>query len=217
MPSSKASIIKKAPKQKRSKARREEILKAANNLVTFAASSAFPNLDTVTTTIIAQEANIPVGSVYQYFTDRNDILLALYTHAYDDIEKSVSTALEALKPCEDFKTIIHILLTKFWETANTHASFKLLTRWSNSQGSVRDKTPDEVGGLGTIIERTLALSSVEIGNDRYNAVVKTVTVAISVLVDQAIEENNKTKAKQLIDELTILISSYIGYYKTTER
>ena len=62
---------RRVPRQERSRRRVEQVLDAASRLVLE------QGVDTLTTRAIAEAAEIPVASLYQYFHDKDDILLAL--------------------------------------------------------------------------------------------------------------------------------------------
>ncbi|MEM9599415.1 MAG: TetR/AcrR family transcriptional regulator [Pseudomonadota bacterium] len=72
MPDVSASRRKSPPKQARSIAKRNAILDAAERLI------ANHSPGSLGTQQIAAEAGIPIGSVYRYFTDIDDVLLSLF-------------------------------------------------------------------------------------------------------------------------------------------
>lgn len=65
------SVARRVPRQERSRRRVEQILDAASGLVLA------EGVDALTTRSIARAAGVPVASLYQYFHDKEDILLAL--------------------------------------------------------------------------------------------------------------------------------------------
>ena len=65
------SATRRVPRQERSRRRVEQILDAASRLVLER------GVDALTTRAIAEAAEVPVASLYQYFHDKEDILLAL--------------------------------------------------------------------------------------------------------------------------------------------
>lgn len=66
--------LRRLPQQGRSRARLQHILQAADRLLER------DGLEALTTTLIAEEAGISVGSLYKYFADRHAILAALAAH-----------------------------------------------------------------------------------------------------------------------------------------
>ena len=195
---------KKMPKQARAKARVEAILNATHELL----KDGQP--EDISTTAIAKAAEIPVGSVYQYFEDKNDILQQLYSAAYDEVNSEVVNSLGAVDPSEGFVAINRSQLQCFWSAARAHPTFRALTRWANHEYSFAEVTPSAESGLGELVEETLKVSGVEIEPARREAVLKTTVTLVSVLVDTAIEEDDETKAQALIDELAILLSRYLA-------
>ncbi|MCJ9429851.1 TetR/AcrR family transcriptional regulator [Kordiimonas marina] len=199
-----SAATKKTPKQARARARVDAILTATEQLLV----AEGPN--GLTTTAIARAADIPVGSVYQYFADRDDILEQLYHAAYDHVIGQVADHLETLSGPMDLKTIIHGLLTTFWQEARAHTTFRPLTRWANSSHSLWEVTPGVHSSLDDLIARVLEKAGVSVAEARQLAVMKTVSTTVSILVDQAIEEQDEILAEQLIDELAHLVSSYLS-------
>lgn len=195
---------KKMPKQARAKARVEAILKATHDLLKDG------SLEDISTTGIAKAANIPVGSVYQYFEDKTDILQQLYSAAYDEVNGEVVKSLGTVDPSQGFDAINRRQLECFWRAARAHPTFRALTRWANHEYSFAEVTPNAESGLAQLIEETLKVSGVEIDPKRREAVLKTTVTLVSVLVDTAIEEDDETKAQALIDELTTVLSRYLG-------
>ena len=192
------------PKQARAKARIALILSTAETLLLDAGAGA------VTTTAIAETAGIPVGSVYRYFDDKNDILWRLHSEALQHIQDAVTGALSVMEPGRGFKETLMPLLRIFWQTARTHPSFSALTRWANGQFSLRDTTPGVESNLGVIVIAGIKVAGVELPEARRDAILRTTVTTLSVLVDQAIEEDDEAIGEALIDELGHLLAAYIG-------
>ena len=83
------SGLRKLPTQARSRARVEAILKAAGALL------GEVGYDGVTTNLIAERAGVPVGSIYQFFETKDDIIAALVERFQARIHKLVSEELGA--------------------------------------------------------------------------------------------------------------------------
>jgi len=206
--------LKKTPKQARAKARVETILNVTNRLVQASMQEGQPEPDSISTTLIAKEAGLPVGSIYQYFTDKNDILMQLYKTSYNEVEAGIHETLVTLDETASFEKIVDSLLQSFWRSAKAHPTFCALTRWANRQGSIWDVTPGAHSGVTNIVAKGLLLANIDISSEQYDAVVRTSATTISVLVDMAIEEKDEHAAGKLINELSVLISAYLGVYKT---
>lgn len=83
------SGLRRVPVQARSQARVEQILEAARALLIEGGPGALKPTD------VARRAGVPVGSVYQYFEDRQGLLTVLVHRYFDRVHELLSRALEA--------------------------------------------------------------------------------------------------------------------------
>ena len=199
----KSRTPKKIPTQARAKAKLDAILSTTESLLLADGPAA------ITTTAIAQVAGIPVGSIYQYFDDKDEILSSLYATAYAEVEDVVAAALEQLQPGQGFAATHEQLIRTFWQAARAHRSFRQLTRWANHQYSLWDVTPGPESHLAEMVTRSLAIAGVDLPEARRTVMLRTIVTTLSVLVDQAIEEQDETVAEALVMEITALLSHYI--------
>lgn len=79
--------VRRIPTQERSRLRVERILDAAATLVVR------DGVEAVSTQEIARAAGVPVASIYQYFADKEDVLLALAGRDMDEMDAEVAAAL----------------------------------------------------------------------------------------------------------------------------
>ncbi len=82
--------LRRVPQQSRSRDRVEKILDAA------AAQVVRRGVEAVGTRSIAEAADVPVASLYQYFADKDDILLALVERDVEAMDARVQADLAAL-------------------------------------------------------------------------------------------------------------------------
>jgi AcrR family transcriptional regulator len=94
------SGLRKLPTQARSRARVEAILKAAGALL------GEVGYDGVTTNLIAERAGVPVGSIYQFFETKDDIVAALVERFQARIHKLVGEELDAAYAARDRRAFI---------------------------------------------------------------------------------------------------------------
>jgi len=195
---------KKLPKQARARARVEAILSATRSLVTSVAP------EEITTTAIARKADVPVGSVYQYFEDRTDILQQLYSEAYEEVTTAVADGLSEYEATGNFEDTVRAQLYGFWQVARAHPTFRALTRWANNEFSFHDIMPDAESSLQTLIENSLKVSGITFPEGREKIVLEMTTLLVSVLVDAAIEQDDDEKAASMIGELATIIARYLA-------
>jgi AcrR family transcriptional regulator len=81
--------MRRVPQQSRSRRRVESILDAAARAVVER------GVDAVGTRLIAQEAGVPVASLYQYFADKDEILLALVERDVEEMDRRLAERLPA--------------------------------------------------------------------------------------------------------------------------
>ncbi|ANH36991.1 transcriptional regulator BetI [Nocardioides dokdonensis FR1436] len=83
--------VRRVPTQQRSKQRVEAIMDAAERLVLE------QGVESLTTRAIAQLAGVPVASLYQYFGDKEAVLLALAGRDMAEMDEQVANDLVALE------------------------------------------------------------------------------------------------------------------------
>jgi AcrR family transcriptional regulator len=83
--------VRRAPVQRRSRERVQRILDAASELIVEKGVAA------VGTKTIAERAGVPVASLYQYFADRTEILMALVERDTAEMDAAVAEAVAALE------------------------------------------------------------------------------------------------------------------------
>ena len=81
---------RRVPQQSRSRDRVARLLDAASQLVVSG------GVDALSTRAIAAAAAVPVASLYQYFADKDDILLALVERDIEEMDARVATGIAAL-------------------------------------------------------------------------------------------------------------------------
>jgi AcrR family transcriptional regulator len=98
--------VRRVPQQVRSRDRVDRILEVAADLVVA------EGVDAVNTRSIAQRAEIPVASLYQYFADRDDILLALVERDIEAMDQQVLEDLAAM-PTYSIASIVETTMAAF--------------------------------------------------------------------------------------------------------
>jgi AcrR family transcriptional regulator len=81
---------RRMPSQQRSRERVERILEVAGRLI------AEHGVDALTTRAVAAESRIPVASLYRYFADKDEIVLALIERDFAEMDTRVAQALGTL-------------------------------------------------------------------------------------------------------------------------
>ena len=92
--------LRKLPSQARSRARVDGILKAAAELLGEVGYDGF------STNLVAQRASVPVGSIYQFFEGKDDIVAALVERFQDRILRLAGEQLDAASAMQDRRAFI---------------------------------------------------------------------------------------------------------------
>lgn len=82
---------RRVPRQERSRRRVEDLLDAAARIVVER------GVEALTTREIADAAGVPVASLYQYFSDKEDVLLAIAQRDMEEMDTQVAAALARLQ------------------------------------------------------------------------------------------------------------------------
>ena len=202
--------LKPPPKQARARQKQSAIMKATEELLLSGA------LEDISTTSIAMKAGIPVGSIYRYFDDKEDIMEQLYRRAYDEVEAKAAAAQDSVKAGASFAETIQPLLVNFWHTARAHPSFVPLTRWANRHYALWDVTPGTASSLSGLIQQLFHVTGVVLPSGREEAIMKSVVTTSSILIDQALEEDDDGAAKLLLSELGQLLTSYTQSFNSPQ-
>ena len=97
---------RRVPRQERSRRRVEDLLDGAARLVVER------GVEVVTTRDIAEAAGAPVASLYQYFGDKEAVLLALAGRDMEEMDAQVATDLAAL-PVLSVSTVVSSAMSSF--------------------------------------------------------------------------------------------------------
>ena len=97
---SKRGGLRKLPTQARSRERVADILKATASLL------GEVGYDGLSTNLVAERANVPVGSIYQFFETKDDIVAALVEQFQGSILRLASEQLDAAGAASDRRAFI---------------------------------------------------------------------------------------------------------------
>lgn len=90
--------IRKRPVQARSKARVDAILMAAKNIISEVGS------DGLKMSVLAQQAKVPIGTVYQFFPNKSAVIHTLVQSTMDDLSAGLAHQFEGTQDLRDATT-----------------------------------------------------------------------------------------------------------------
>jgi AcrR family transcriptional regulator len=196
---------RRVPRQARSRRRVEGILDAAARLVVER------GVDALSTRDIAQAAEVPVASLYQYFADKEAVLLALAARDMEEMDAQVAgdlAELEILTVAGVVRTTMRAFVTVYhrrrafveiYLRGRTNAAVSRFGREHNAQiaGTLHDFAV-EAGLARPELTPDMTLLAVEVG-DR---------------VFQLAFENDPAGDPVLIEEGIAMVTAYLERYAT---
>ena len=130
-----------SPRQRRAFETRAAMLRAVEVLV------AQEGWEAVTTTRVAEQADMAVGTVYRYFQDREALLLAAYDESVERLVGICQDALEALPPDTDVEGAARRLLAVYLDAAEavpSHAGLLKSMRRLRPLDEAGPAEPDQI-------------------------------------------------------------------------
>ena len=196
---------RRRPSQERSRDRVERILDAT------AALLGDTPVDKITTAAIAEEAGVPIGSVYQYFPNKLAVLAELARRVMERVDLKTATLL-----AEDFGLLP-------WDQAIDRAIDATMQGYAAQPGylqlllSIRPTpefrliTDESNERVAAMLARHPALRAV-IPADRIELVTRAAIQAANALQDWALSADDPDLANRIIREMKTLLKGYLGVY-----
>lgn len=202
------SGLRKLPTQARSRARVEAILKAAGALLGEA------GYDAVTTNMIAERAGVPVGSIYQFFETKDDIIAALVERFQQRIHKLAAEELDAAGAVRDRHAFVARLVEGIAAIQAEHSAFVCVFSGSQSHerfdGLARELRGTLVGHLDRVFAEAFPqLAKAE--RTRMLSAWSDITGAMIASLDRARSGDRSKPADRakFLEELKIILSAYL--------
>lgn len=200
-----AAVRRRTPAQARSRERVERILDAASKVVVE------HGVEALTTRGIAAEAGIPVASLYQYFSDRDAILLALVERDTAEMDEQVRADLAALEVLS-VAALVETTMRAYVKVYARRADFVEI--W------LRGRTNAAVHEFGRTHNRRTAVElrdfAVAAGLARDDLPPKAAELAVEIgdRVFQLAYEKERRGDEQLIAEGIVMVTAYLLGYAT---
>ncbi len=193
---------RKLPTQARSRARVASILKTAGELL------GEVGYDGLSTNLVAERADVPVGSIYQFFDGKDDIVAALVEQFQDRIHRLASERLDAASAREDRRAFIAGLVDGIAGIQAEASAFVCV--FSGSQSHPR------FDGLARNLRRTLIRHLDDVFAEAFPRLPKEdrnrMLAAWSEITGAMISNLDRSKPGErgkLLDELKIVLCAYL--------
>jgi len=199
--------LRRQPTQARSRERVERILEATAAIVDA------DGLDAVTTNAIAEQAGLPVGTLYQFFPNREAVLHALLERQLAALDERFASLLgpasDALPVDRTIDAVVDALAKAYLELpalAGLVQGLRADPRYAGAidvnnrrvAGWVADLARRRIPGLRPARARAIATAAVEAGDAVLQAWLRETRAG------------GKARARPLLDELRLLLRAYLG-------
>jgi AcrR family transcriptional regulator len=196
---------RRVPRQDRSRRRVEGLLDAAARLVVER------GVDALTTRDIAEAAGAPVASLYQYFSDKEDVLLALAQRDMDEMDAQVGEDLAQVEVLS-VASLVRVTMMAFVSVYHRRRAFVEIY--------LRGRTNLAVHRFGrehnARVAQMLRAYAVDAGlaDPELSPVVAQLAVEVGDRVFQLAYEEDADGDRELIEEGIALVTAYLERYAT---
>jgi AcrR family transcriptional regulator len=131
-------ILRKSPSQSRSHKTVDFILKAVAQVLEQGGESA------LTTTSVAERAGVSIGTLYQYFSDRDALLVAFANQEHVRIARRMRKLLSGLDAAgaDPPRQFVRVVIRSFANRRGATRLFALMTQLKTADGRLQDDVAD---------------------------------------------------------------------------
>ncbi|MEH6477476.1 MAG: TetR/AcrR family transcriptional regulator [Sneathiella sp.] len=195
---------RKTPLQLRSKERVERIIETTEQLLIDCDPTQ------ITTSLIARKANVPVGSIYQYFEDRNGVLLAVGDRVLHSQDQKLKNLFNEVSPHAHWRHVVKVVVEAYIkvETENVinqklHAALAFTKEWKEINQSSANRVIEAFSQYGLLSEQGLSKKEAL-------SIVRVIVIMTTAVVRESTDRHSKEDANLLHGELIKMITAYLG-------
>jgi len=193
--------LRRTPRQARSKARLALVLEAAERILVG------EGVEALTTTRVAAEAKVSVGSLYQYLPDRNAIIDALATGYFARLEGVMDDLVRAAAQ-ERWDDPVGVLVDTYAEVYRTEHGFRALWFGSGLTERTRAADREHKGRMADGIRRVLRALGVAGDDEALARAGHAAILAADALAQEAFRRAPEGDAL-LLDEAKTMLRAYL--------
>jgi AcrR family transcriptional regulator len=192
-----ADLLRRPPKQARSRARIARLLDAAEGIL------AREGADALGTSRIAHEAGISVGSLYQYFPDRGAIIDALARRYMDEFEALMDELAERAIE-ERWSDLPGKLIDAFAERYSSEPGYRALWFGRHLNEELRAADRRNKQALADGVRRILVGRGLARDDAQLESVCRAAVLTADALLQEAFRDDGRGAAALLEEAKTIL-------------
>jgi AcrR family transcriptional regulator len=190
------------PTQARSRARVADILKAAGALL------GEVGYDGLSTNLIAERAEVPVGSIYQFFEGKDDIVAALVEQFQERILKLVGEQLDAASAMRDRRAFIARLVDGLAGIQAEASAFVCVFSGSQSHARFDGLARDLRRTLTRHLDRVFAEAFPRLPNDDRGRMLAAWSDITGAMISN-LDRSKPGERGKLLEELKTVLGAYL--------
>lgn len=194
---------RRVPRQERSRRRVEDLLDAAARLVVDR------GVEALTTRDIAQAADVPVASLYQYFADKEDVLLALAQRDMDEMDTQVSVDLAAVGELS-MATLVSTVMAAYVAVYRRRPAFVEIYLRGRTNVAVHRFGRDHNARTATML-RDFAIEA-GLAEPDLSLDVAVLAVEVGDRVFQLAYEHDRAGDQKIVEEGMAMVTAYLERY-----
>lgn len=190
-----SDFTRKTPRQKRAAETVATLIEAGFQILERDGAERFG------TTAVAERAGVSIGTLYQYFANKEDLLKAMARQEVLELLEGVSRAFAASPAGYRARPIVRAILRTFWDAPpDRQAAFPLLLRYVARADLMREVKAFTAGlGRDLVLRQSLTDEAAFV-----------LTRAVLGVVSAAVSEPHSLDRERLEDELVQLILRYLN-------
>ncbi|MBE7635328.1 TetR family transcriptional regulator [Sneathiella sp. P13V-1] len=195
---------RKLPSQTRSRERVEKILSATAGLLIEV------DINEITTSTIAKQADIPVGSVYQYFSERDSVLLALGQRVIENMIQKLQSVFSEVSETAHWRHVVREMLKVYLEIHMQDDLYHRLAKalhnndeWHRYNITIEQKMVEFLSQYGLLEERGY-------NEQQIDDTVRLLVMMCSAVVQRIKDLPSKNKADRMLVELQDAVIAYLA-------
>jgi AcrR family transcriptional regulator len=197
-----AAPLRRTPQQARSKARLARVLEAAERILVS------EGVEALTTTRVAAEAKVSVGSLYQYLPDRDAIIDALAAGYFAKLEATMDGFAEAAA-AQGWDDPVGVLLDAYAGIYRTEHGFRALWFGSGLTERTRAADREHKRRMADGIRRILLALGIAHDDEPLARACHAALLAADALAQEAFRRDADGDA-ELLDEAKVMLRGYLG-------
>jgi AcrR family transcriptional regulator len=194
--------LRRTPQQARSKARLARVLETAERVLVE------EGVEALTTTRIAAEARVSVGSLYQYLPDRGAIIEALAAGYFAKLEAAMDDLVDAAA-AQRWSDPVGILIDAFASIYRTEHGFRALWFGSGLTEQTRAADREHKRRMADGIRRILLALDLAEDDEALARTCHAAMLAADALAQEAFRRDRAGDAA-LLDEAKVMLRGYLG-------